>query len=201
MGTVHLVYQGMTYSGPIIRFSHVYSDNCNCLIEEHSRTMAVIRLSCACKRTDSHKPSKLVLPMVLLSSLESKVALALLFFCNASQWSLKYVYQTLRPRPDDNTLLRKRTCIASFWPTVHTDPENAAPENTIFWKRVSGWRNPKMQPSRSHVDSESAYFPKRWPHRPALRRLITTTTTTMAAYMLVFVPQKILSLSFNLLAL
>ena len=66
-----------------------------------------------------------------------------------------------RPRPDDNALLRKRTRIASFWPTVHTDPENA-----LFWKRVSGWRNPKTQPSRFHVDGESAYFPKRWRHRP-----------------------------------
>ena len=43
----------MTCSGSIIRFSHrhEYSDNCICLIEWHSRTMAVISLSCACKRT------------------------------------------------------------------------------------------------------------------------------------------------------
>ena len=27
---------------------------------------------------------------------------------------------------------RKCTCIASFWPTVHTDPKNAAPENALF---------------------------------------------------------------------
>ena len=31
----------------------------------------------------------------------------------------------LRGRPQENALLRKRTCITSFWPTVHTDPENA----------------------------------------------------------------------------
>ena len=39
---------------PVIQFSHwhVYSDNCSCLIEQHSRTMAVIWLSCACKHTD-----------------------------------------------------------------------------------------------------------------------------------------------------
>ena len=38
----------------------------------------------------------------------------------------------VRPCPDDNTLLRKHTCIASFWQTIHTDPENAAPENALF---------------------------------------------------------------------
>ena len=36
---------------------------------------------------------------------------------------------SLRGRPHENALLRKCTCIASFWPTVHTDPENTAPEN------------------------------------------------------------------------
>ena len=36
--------------------------------------------------------------------------------------------------PDENALLRKCTRIASFWPTVHTDPENAAPENAHFLK-------------------------------------------------------------------
>ena len=52
----HPAYRGMTCSSPIIRFSHrhVYSDNCRCLIEWHSGTMAVIWLSCACKRTDSY---------------------------------------------------------------------------------------------------------------------------------------------------
>ena len=49
---------------------------------------------------------------------------------------------------------RKRTRIASVWPTVHTDPETA-----LFWKRVSGLRNSKTHPSRSHVYGESAYFP------------------------------------------
>ena len=48
--------------------------------------------------------------------------------------------------PDDNALLQKRTRIASFWPIVHTDPEN-----TLFWNRVSGWRNLKTQPSRFHT--------------------------------------------------
>ena len=87
----------------------------------------------------------------------------------------------------------KDTCIASFWPTVHTDPENAATENALFWKRVPGWKNPKTQPSHSHVDSESTYFPKRWHHCPTpwplasdlwtLRHLITATKT-MADYCL-----------------
>ena len=95
---------------------------------------------------------------------------------------------------------------------IHTDPENAAPENTLFWKRVSGWKNTKSQPSPFHVDSKSAYLPKRWHHRPTPRPLdsdlwtpqrpiTTTTTTTMADYMLVIVPQKILRLSCTLHAL
>ena len=69
---------------------------------------------------------------------------------------------SLRPRPDDNALLRKRTCIASFWPTVHTDPENA-----LFKKRVSGWRNPKTQPSRFSCGRRIRILSKTmtpWPH-------------------------------------
>ena len=38
--------------------------------------------------------------------------------------------------PHENALLWKRTHIASFWPTVHTDPENTAPENALFWNQV-----------------------------------------------------------------
>ena len=111
----------------------------------------------------------------------------------------------IRGCPHENALLQKHTCIASFWPTVNTDPEN-----TLFWKWVSGSKNQKMQPSCFCVDSESAYFPKRWRHRPTPRPLasdlwtprhLITTTPTMADYMLMYVPQKILSLSFNLLAL
>ena len=78
-----------------------------------------------------------------------------------------------RGHPQENALLRKCTCIALFWPTVHTDPENAAP----FWKRLSGWKNPKMQLSRSRVNSESAYFPKRWRHRPTPRPLASDLWT------------------------
>ena len=79
---------------------------------------------------------------------------------------------TLRGRPHENTL-----CIASFWPTGHMDPEKAASENALFWKRVSGWKDPKMQPFRSRVDSESAYFPKRWRHRPTPRPLASNLWT------------------------
>ena len=75
--------------------------------------------------------------------------------------ALRVTPSSLMPCPDDNALLRKRKRIVSFWPIVHTDPENAVPEHTLFWKRVSGWRNPKTQPSRFHVDCKSAYFPKR----------------------------------------
>ena len=97
-------------------------------------------------------------------------------------------------------LLWKCTRIASLCLTVHRDPENAAPENALFWKQVSGWRKPKMHPSLFRVDGESAYFPQRRCHRPTPRRPLTATTTT-ADYMLVFLPQKIPSLSCNLLAL
>ena len=114
---------------------------------------------------------------------------------------------TLRVRPHRNALLCKRIFFASFWPIAHTDPVNAATENTLIWNRVSGWKNPKMLPLRFRVDSKSAYFTKQYtppldhlpPTSEPLRRLITTTTK--ADYVLLFVPQKILSLSCNLLAL
>ena len=101
-----------------------------------------------------------------------------------------------RGRPHENALLRKRTTIAPFWSNVHMEPEN-----TLFWNRVSGWRNPTTQPSCFHMDGESAYFPKRWRHRPAPRPLVSDlwtprclTTTTTADDMLVFMLQKMLSL-------
>ena len=42
---------------PVIQFSHwhVYSDNCSYLIEKHSRTIAVILIRCAYKRTEHEK--------------------------------------------------------------------------------------------------------------------------------------------------
>ena len=54
ISTAPPIVPGYDMLHPVIQFSHwhVYSDNCSCLIEEHSRTMAVIRLSCACKHTD-----------------------------------------------------------------------------------------------------------------------------------------------------
>ena len=111
----------------------------------------------------------------------------------------------LRGHPHGNAFLCKLTCFASFWPIVHMDPVNAVSVNTLFWNLVSGWKNMKTPPLRSRVDSESAFFAYRWRHRPTFRplafdlltprHLITTaTTTTMVDYMLVFVPQKILSL-------
>ena len=59
MGTAPPIVPGYDMLQPVIRFSHqhVYSDNCSCLIEQHSGTMAVIWLSCACKRTDCHLSS------------------------------------------------------------------------------------------------------------------------------------------------
>ena len=106
-------------------------------------------------------------------------------------------------QPHGNAFVCKRTRFASFWPIIHMDPVNTVPANTLFWNLVSGWKNPKTLPLRSHVDNKSAYFVYRSHHHPTcrplafdrltLRRLITTTTT-MVDYMLVFVPQKILSL-------
>ena len=54
MGTAPPIVPGYDMLWPIIRFSHrhVYSDNCSCPVELHSRAMAVIRLSCACKCTE-----------------------------------------------------------------------------------------------------------------------------------------------------
>ena len=54
MGTAPPIVRGYDMLQPIIRFSHwhQYSDSCSCLIEKHSQTMAVIRLSCSCKHTD-----------------------------------------------------------------------------------------------------------------------------------------------------
>ena len=101
--------------------------------------------------------------------------------------------------PHGNAFVCKCTCFASFWPIIQMDPVNA-----LFWNLVSGWKHLKTPPLRSHVDGESAYFAYWWHHRPIPRplafnlltpwHLITTTTTTMADYMLVFVLQKILSL-------
>ena len=77
------------------------------------------------------------------------------------------------------------------------------------WKRTflkPGLRVEKSENAvllSSCVNSESTYFAYQWRHHPPLtsslwplnpRRLITTTTTTMADYMLVFILQKILSL-------
>ena len=52
MGTAPPIVPGCDTLQPVIRFSHrhVYSDICSCLIEKHRRTVAVICLSCACKR-------------------------------------------------------------------------------------------------------------------------------------------------------
>ena len=107
----------------------------------------------------------------------------------------------LRGCPHGNAILCKHTFFASFWPIVHMDPVNTAPENTLFWNRVSGWKNSKMLPSRFSVDSESTYFPKHWRHHP--RHLASDlwtpwcliTTTTTADYMLMVMLQKRLSLS------
>ena len=55
MGTAPPSVSGCDMLRPVIRFSHrhVYSDNCSCLIELHSQTIAIIWLSCACTCTDS----------------------------------------------------------------------------------------------------------------------------------------------------
>ena len=59
MGTAPPSVPGNDMLWPVIRFSHqhVYLDNCSCRIEQHSWTIAVIWLSCACKHTDCCGPS------------------------------------------------------------------------------------------------------------------------------------------------
>ena len=54
MGTAPPIVPGYDMLRPMNRFTrrHVELDNCSCPIAEHSRTMALIELSCACKRTD-----------------------------------------------------------------------------------------------------------------------------------------------------
>ena len=54
MGTAPPSIPGYDMLRPVIPFSHwhVYSVKCSCLIELHSLTMVVIRLSCACKRIE-----------------------------------------------------------------------------------------------------------------------------------------------------
>ena len=54
MGTAPPIVPGHGTLRPMNRFthSHVYADNCSCPIEEHSQAMALIELSCACKRTE-----------------------------------------------------------------------------------------------------------------------------------------------------
>ena len=56
------------------------------------------------------------------------------YICREQRKCVFYDMGPLRGCPDENALLRKRTCIASFWPTVHTDHENAVPENALFLK-------------------------------------------------------------------
>ena len=48
MGTAPPIVPGHDMLRPINRFSHrhVYSDNCSCPIEEHNRTMALIKSNC-----------------------------------------------------------------------------------------------------------------------------------------------------------
>ena len=44
------------------------------------------------------------------------------------------------------TFMWKYTCIASFWPTIHTYPENTATENALFWNRSQGGKIQKRSP-------------------------------------------------------
>ena len=56
MGTAPPIVPGYDMLQPNNRFTrrHVHSDNCSCPVAKHSRTMALIKLSCACKHTDCH---------------------------------------------------------------------------------------------------------------------------------------------------
>ena len=54
MGTAPHIIPGYDMLRPMNRFSHshLYSHNCGCPIEEHSRTIDVIGLRGACRRTE-----------------------------------------------------------------------------------------------------------------------------------------------------
>ena len=109
------------------------------------------------------------------------------------QWRTCQSWFSLSEAVHTKTLFCENASFATFWPTVHTDPENATPDNGLFWKRVSGWKNPKTQPlfscgQRIRILSETM-MP--WPH-PSTSSLdlwtprLLITTTTMVDYMLVF---------------
>ena len=98
------------------------------------------------------------------------------------------------------TLFCVNAHFASFRLIVHLDPVNALHVNALYWNLVSGWK--KMQkrcpcvlmwianPHTLHPTPRPLAF-----DLLTLWRLITTTTTTVADYVLEFVLQKILSLS------
>ena len=100
----------------------------------------------------------------------------------------------LRGHPHGNTFVFKRTCSALFRPIVHKDPVNAF----FFFKPGLRLENLKTLPLHSRVDGKSEYFGYRPIPQPLAFDLLIPwhiiTTTTMVDYMLVFVPQKILSL-------
>ena len=54
MATAPPIAPGHDMLRPMSRFTHLhgYSDNCSCPIAEHIQAMALIGLSCACKRTE-----------------------------------------------------------------------------------------------------------------------------------------------------
>ena len=141
--------------------------------------------------------------VVLFVLLCCMVVVVLFFSAGLLSWSsLDWLQWTKGPSTRKHSFVKTHTfCI------VLADCPHGSWKRT-FLKTVSGWRNPKTQPSCFHVDGESAYFPKRWRHCPTPRPLASDLwtprrliTTTMAAYIFVFVLQKILSLSCNLLAL
>ena len=106
-------------------------------------------------------------------------------------WAQRHAWlRCLRGHPHGSAIY-----FASFCPIIHIDPVNA-----LFWNLVSGWKNLKMLPLFS---CGRRICIRQWHHRPTPRPLAfglltlqhLITTTTMADYMLVFMPQKILSLS------
>ena len=104
--------------------------------------------------------------------------------------------QTLWGDSDENALLRKRTCIASF----RADHPNGSWKRA-FLNRSQGGKIRKHSPpvfmwtaNPYTFQNDDVIAPPCW-----TARQLVTTTTTMVDYMLVIVLQKILSLSCNLL--
>ena len=121
--------------------------------------------------------------------------------------SKRHLHFSLRGHPHGNAFVCKCTFCMVLADRPHGSYKRSACKHTFLKPglRVEKSENAPL-PLVSRVDSESAYSGYRWRHRPTPRPLAfdlltprclitaTTSTTTMADYMLVFMTQKIFGL-------